>query len=139
MSSPAPDTYFRFHERAVPLNVVKDVSTSDSALVVIDAQNFYLPDGDFPVAGITKTNKVINELVQKYRKVGCFVFLLRLCLLTSCWQVGGTIVWVAHTYDNTKTAAEIKGSPLDINEGLGFSHDKQSDNELFMSKAYGSR
>lgn len=139
MSSQAPDTYFRFNERAAPLSVQREVSATDSALIVIDAQNFYLPDGDFPVAGITKTNKVIHELVQKYRKVRCSSFFPSLAALIPLLQAGGTIVWVAHTYDNKMTAADVKGSPLDINDDIGFSHDKQPDNELFLSKAYGSR
>lgn len=65
----APTRTFRFREVAEALGGATTVSPKDSALIVIDAQRFYLPDGMWSVHDIAKTNKVIDELVEKYRKV----------------------------------------------------------------------
>lgn len=65
----APTRTFRFREVSEVLGGATTVSVKDSALIVIDAQRFYLPDGDWPVHDISKTNKVIDELVEKYREV----------------------------------------------------------------------
>lgn len=65
----APTPTFRFREIAEALGGATTVSVKDSALVVIDVQNFYLPDNMWPVHDIAKTNKVIDGLVEKYREV----------------------------------------------------------------------
>ena len=94
MSAP---TTFRFRSIAgPPLSQANTVSVKDSALVVIDVQNFYLPDNMWPVAGIEKTNERISALVERYRKVRASSCLskmgLRLIPLpsspTSGWQRG---------------------------------------------------
>lgn len=64
-----PTRTFRFREIAEPLMGATSVSIKDSALIVIDAQRFYLPDGMWPVHEIEKTNNVINDLVERYRAV----------------------------------------------------------------------
>lgn len=68
--STAPE-YFRFREIAEQLSGATEVGTADSALVVIDAQNFYMGSlgGAWPVDNILETNKVIASLVEKYRQV----------------------------------------------------------------------
>lgn len=67
MSAP---TTFRFREIAgEPLSHPGKVSVKDSALIVIDVQNFYLPTGGWPVAGIETTNQTIAAVVERYRKV----------------------------------------------------------------------
>ncbi|GHJ89403.1 hypothetical protein NliqN6_5805 [Naganishia liquefaciens] len=68
--TPASPPHFRFREIAEPLRGAIEVSIKDSALIVIDAQRFYLADGDWPVHDILETNKTIEALVKRYRSVG---------------------------------------------------------------------
>jgi hypothetical protein len=72
----APTPTFRFREVSETLRGATTVSTKDSALIVIDVQNFYLADGDWPVHDILKTNKTIDALVERYREVSPSSFLL---------------------------------------------------------------
>lgn len=67
--APAPSVYTRFRETNPALNGATTVSAKGSALIVIDAQNFYLEDGGWPVYNIRETNKRIEDLAEKYRKV----------------------------------------------------------------------
>lgn len=65
--TPAPT--FRFREINPFLGGATSTTIKDSALIVIDAQRFYLADGDWPVHGILETNKRIEALVERYREV----------------------------------------------------------------------
>lgn len=72
--TPASPAHFRFREIAEPLRGATEVSIKESALIVIDAQRFYLADGDWPVHDILETNKTIEALVERYRKVSAVPF-----------------------------------------------------------------
>jgi nicotinamidase-related amidase len=79
MTTSATPAHFRFREVAEPLQGATTVSIKDSALIVIDTQRFYLPDGSWPVDGVLETNKVIEALVERYQKVSAFVFFFWSC------------------------------------------------------------
>ncbi|GAA5983849.1 hypothetical protein JCM10908_005950 [Rhodotorula pacifica] len=116
MTTPAAPSHFRFRDVNPLVAGPTTASVKDSALIVIDNQNFYLPEGTVPTAGIEKANEVISKLVDKYR------------------ARGGEIVWVAHTFDSHKTHDEIKGTPLDFAGNL-----RPQGDELYVSKLHGSR
>ncbi|KAJ9091842.1 hypothetical protein QFC20_007527 [Naganishia adeliensis] len=111
----APTRTFRFREVAEALGGATTVAPKDSALIVIDAQRFYLPDGMWPVHDIAKTNNVINELVEKYRKAG------------------SEVIWVLHTGDPTSTRESIANTPFDCIPGM-----EPKGDEKFIVKAQGS-
>ncbi|KAJ9095219.1 hypothetical protein QFC20_006696 [Naganishia adeliensis] len=111
----APTRTFRFREVAEVLGGATTVAPKDSALIVIDAQKFYLPDGMWPVHDIAKTNNVINELVEKYRKAG------------------SEVIWVLHTGDPTSTRESIANTPFDCIPGM-----EPKGDEKFIVKAQGS-
>ncbi|KAJ9115394.1 hypothetical protein QFC22_005149 [Naganishia vaughanmartiniae] len=115
MSTSTVAPTFRFREINPHMAGAVHASAKDSALIVIDAQNFYLRDGDWPVHDILETNKTIEALVEKYR------------------QAGGEVIWVVHTGDNTSTLESIKGTPFDCIGDL-----RPKGNEKFISKAQGS-
>jgi hypothetical protein len=125
---------FRFREIAENLRGPTAVSIKDSALIVIDAQNFYLPDGMWPVHEIEKTNKVINALVERYREVSPLIPPSLGEVLTAYSQAGGEVIFVVHTGDTTSTRASIAGSPLDCIPGM-----EPRNGEKFIVKAQGSR
>ncbi|KAI5449602.1 hypothetical protein NCC49_004532 [Naganishia albida] len=110
-----PTRTFRFREIAEPLMGATSVSIKDSALIVIDAQRFYLPDGMWPVHEIEKTNNVINDLVERYR------------------AAGGEVIFVVHTGDTTSTRESIAESPMDCIPGM-----EPRQGEKFIVKAQGS-
>lgn len=64
-----PTRTFRFREVSEALGGATSTTTKDSALIVIDAQRFYLSDGDWPVHEMLETNKRIEALVERYREV----------------------------------------------------------------------
>lgn len=69
MVTTSTSSSFRFRSVLPDLYHIGSASIKDSALIVIDVQNFYLPDGGWPVAGILETNQRIQALVDRYRQV----------------------------------------------------------------------
>lgn len=70
MPAVTADSFFRFRDENDFFRGPESVSTRDSALLVMDVQRFFAPDGQWPIPGINETNKVIHALVERYRKVG---------------------------------------------------------------------
>ncbi|GAA5864230.1 hypothetical protein JCM3774_001264 [Rhodotorula dairenensis] len=115
MTAVTADTFFRFREKNDFFRGPESVSTRDSALFVMDAQHFFAPDGQWPIPGIQETNKVIQDLVERYRKAD------------------GCVVWATQTGDKSKTLDDLKGSEWDLIEGF-----RPLAGELFLPKTHGS-
>ncbi|GAA5983851.1 hypothetical protein JCM10908_005951 [Rhodotorula pacifica] len=115
MATVTADTCFRFRELNDFFRGPETVSTKDSALLVMDAQRFFAPDGQWPIRGIERSNKVIQELVERYR------------------SADGCIVWAAQAGDSDKTLDDLAGTEWALMDEF-----RPNPGELFLSKAHGS-
>lgn len=61
--------FFRFREKNDGFSQVTSTAIKQSALIVIDVQRFYAPEGSWPVDDIHETNERIANLVERYRTV----------------------------------------------------------------------